>query len=133
MVTDVSSTVKAAETIPVIQLVQLKPKKNILKKMLKSYELYIFILPALVYFLVFHYGPMYGIQLAFKDFIATNGILGSPWVGMKHFNNFFNGYFFWVIIKNTIFIAFYSLLAGFPIPIILALMLNEVKSTHTRL
>jgi len=106
-----------------------KPSKSgkTMKKILRNYELYLFILPALLYFLILHYGPMYGIQIAFKNFMPTKGIWGSPWVGMKHFNNFFNSYYFSVLIKNTIGISVYSLVAGFPVPILLALMLNEVK------
>lgn len=99
-----------------------------LKKITRNYELYIFILPALAYFLIFHYGPMYGIQIAFKDYIASKGIWGSPWVGMKHLNYFFKSYHFWMLIKNTLGIAVYSLIAGFPIPILLALALTEVKN-----
>ena len=105
-----------------------KSQKSLFKKALKNYELYIFIFPALVYFIIFHYGPMYGLQIAFKDFNASQGIWGSPWVGLTNLMNFFNGYFFWVIIKNTIGIALYTLIVSFPIPIILALMLNEVKT-----
>ena len=101
-----------------------------LKQIGKNYELYIFILPALLYFLIFHYGPMYGIQIAFKDYIATKGIWGSPWAGMKYLNYFFDSYHFWTLIKNTLGLAVYSLLAGFPIPILLALSLNEVKNNR---
>ncbi|NSW89074.1 MAG: sugar ABC transporter permease [Firmicutes bacterium] len=101
---------------------------NAWKKISKNYELYIFILPALLYFLIFHYGPMYGIQIAFKNYIPTKGIWGSSWVGMKHFNYFFKSYYFKVLIKNTVSIALYSMAAGFPIPIILALLLNELKN-----
>ncbi|HOJ08970.1 MAG TPA: ABC transporter permease subunit [Clostridiales bacterium] len=106
----------------------IKKGNNVWKKVIKNYELYIFILPALLYFLIFHYGPMYGIQIAFKDFIATKGIWGSPWTGMKHFNYFFKSYYFNLLIKNTVGIALYSMAAGFPIPIILALLLNELKN-----
>lgn len=100
---------------------------QIKKKILSNWELYLFILPSLLYFIIFHYAPMYGVQIAFKDFIATKGIWGSSWVGMEHFERFFNSYYFWTLIKNTVGISLYSLAVGFPIPIILALMLNEVK------
>ncbi|WP_442951651.1 ABC transporter permease [Paenibacillus sp. GYB003] len=83
--------------------------------------------PVLVYFIVFHYMPMYGVQIAFKDFIATKGIWGSPWVGLKHFDRFFDSYFFWRLLKNTLGISLYELAVGFPIPIVLALMINEVR------
>lgn len=70
---------------------------------------------------------MYGVQIAFKDFIATKGIWGSPWVGFKHFERFFDSYFFWRLIGNTLGISLYELAVGFPIPILLALMINEVR------
>lgn len=105
-------------------------KNKILKSLKKNYQLYIFLLPAILYFLIFQYGPMYGIQIAFKNFLPTKGIWGSPWVGFKHFRNFFGSHYFPVLIKNTLGISLYSLVAGFPIPIILALMINEVKNKH---
>lgn len=96
----------------------------------KNYELYLFLLPTLLYFLIFHYGPMYGIQLAFKDFIAVKGITGSPWAGLKHFRRLFNSYQFWPLIKNTILLSLYQLTVGFPIPIILALLLNQMMNKN---
>jgi putative aldouronate transport system permease protein len=98
------------------------------RKILRNYELYLFILPAFIYFILFHYGPLYGIQIAFKDFMSVKGIWGSPWVGMQNFMKFFNSHYFWVLIKNTLSLSVYSLAAGFPLPIILALMLNELKN-----
>jgi putative aldouronate transport system permease protein len=89
-----------------------------------NYFLYIFLLPAIVYLGIFAYGPLYGIQIAFKDFYAFKGIEGSPWVGLKHFRMFFNSPRFSILLTNTLSISVYSLLAGFPIPIILALLLN---------
>lgn len=85
-------------------------------------------LPVLVFFAVFHYAPMYGVQIAFKDYSAARGILGSEWVGLKHFLRFFRSYNFGETIWNTISISVYSLLVGFPVPILLALMLNEVRT-----
>ena len=92
-----------------------------------NWDLYIFILPALAYFVIFHYGPMYGVQIAFKDFMPTRGIMGSPWAGLKHFQRFFETYLFWTVLRNTIVLAFYQLAASFPIPIILALMMNQAR------
>ncbi|NSW90553.1 MAG: sugar ABC transporter permease [Firmicutes bacterium] len=106
--------------------------KKTLKKILQRYELYLFILPATLYFAIFNYAPMYGVQLAFKDFVATKGIWGSPWVGLKNLNLFFESYYFWTLIKNTVGISIYSLVAGFPFPIILALLLNEVRNVKYR-
>ncbi|MBP8989220.1 MAG: sugar ABC transporter permease [Clostridia bacterium] len=92
----------------------------------KNYDLYIFLLPTVLYFLIFRYGPMYGIQIAFKDFIATHGIWGSPWVGFEHFRRFFNSFQFKAVLINTIALSFYTLFFGFWPPILLALMLNQV-------
>ena len=98
------------------------------KSVRKNWELYLLLTPVILYFLIFHYFPLYGLQIAFKDFIATKGILGSPWVGFKHFERFFDSYYFWRLIKNTVGIGVFTLAVSFPIPIVLALMLNEVKS-----
>jgi putative aldouronate transport system permease protein len=76
---------------------------------------------------LFTYKPMYGIIIAFKDYTYTGGIWGSPWVGFKHFRTFFNSYMFSSTLKNTLFISLYSLAAGFPIPILLALGINQMK------
>jgi putative aldouronate transport system permease protein len=101
---------------------------RVVKRAFSNYELYIFVLPAILSIVIFHYVPMYGVQIAFKDFIANKGIFGSPWVGLQHFERFFNSYYFKNIIINTLRISLYSLIVGFPVPIILALLLNEVKS-----
>ncbi|HHY23008.1 MAG TPA: sugar ABC transporter permease [Clostridiaceae bacterium] len=103
-------------------------KKGFVKNLKDNYELYLFLLPAFVYFIVFRYWPMYGLQIAFRKFNGSLGIWGSPWVGLRNFTDFFNSYYFWVLIKNTIGITLYSILIGFPIPIIFALMLNEVDN-----
>ncbi len=96
-------------------------------KLRKNQQLYLFVLPAFLVILIFSYGPMYGIIIAFKDYMPSLGILGSPWVGLKHFQRFFESYYFWDLIKNTLGISVYSLIVGFPLPIILALALNEIK------
>lgn len=93
----------------------------------KHWQMYLLLAPVMVYFIVFHYVPMYGVQIAFKDFIATKGITGSPWVGMKHFERFYQSYYFWRLIRNTLGIGLYQLLVGFPVPILLALMINEIR------
>lgn len=99
------------------------------KQIRKNWDLYLLILPVIVYFVIFEYFPMYGVVIAFKDFIATKGIWGSPWVGFKHFERFFDSYYFWRLIKNTLGIGIYELLVGFPIPILLALLIHEVRSS----
>ncbi|MCR8641138.1 ABC transporter permease subunit [Paenibacillus sp. N1-5-1-14] len=103
-------------------------KKTVWKRMLQNWELYVFIAPAFFYFLIFHYGPMYGIQIAFKNFVATKGIMGSSWIGFDHFVRFFDSHYFWDLLWNTLSISLYELAVGFPIPIILALALNEIKN-----
>ncbi|WP_281891105.1 sugar ABC transporter permease [Paenibacillus sp. YYML68] len=97
-------------------------------KLLKNYQLYLFILPTIIYFIVFHYVPMYGIQIAFKNFIAFKGIMASPWVGLEHFERFFNSFEFQKIILNTLKLSLMQLVLGFPAPIILALMLNQLMN-----
>lgn len=90
--------------------------------------LYLMMVPVIAYYVIFHYAPMYGALIAFKEYSPMKGILGSDWVGLKHFYDFFNSYYFWRILKNTVIISLYSLLFEFPAPIILALLINEVRS-----
>nr|WP_255247899.1 ABC transporter permease subunit [Paenibacillus sp. 7523-1] len=97
------------------------------QKVWRNWQLYLFIAPAFLYFLIFHYGPMYGIQIAFKNYNPVRGVFGSPWVGFDHFIRFFESYYFWDLMWNTLAISLYELAVGFPIPIILALAFNELK------
>ncbi|CAN7401739.1 ABC transporter permease [Paenibacillus qinlingensis] len=99
-----------------------------LKMVKKNWQLYLIILPSLVYLIIFKYIPMVGVQIAFKNFMVTKGIWGSDWIGFKHFVDFFHLPIFWRVIKNTALLSLYSLLVGFPAPIILALALNELKN-----
>lgn len=110
-----------------VQLNTSSRRSKVKKQIKKRWQLYIMILPVIAYFVIFHYVPMYGVQIAFKDFIASKGITGSEWVGFKHFIRFFDSYHFWRLMKNTLGIGVYELLVGFPVPIILALMINEVR------
>ena len=102
------------------------------KDMRKNPILYLMILPVVAYYIIFHYVPMYGIQIAFKDFIPKLGFSGSPWVGFDHFTRFFSGYNFRNLLLNTIGISVYGLLAGFPIPILFALLLNYLPGKWFR-
>lgn len=113
---------------PVIPDKSFKTKLTAGKKIARHWELYFLVLLPVLYLIIFKYVPMFGVQIAFKDFNVVQGIWGSGWVGLKHFETFFTSPNFWVIIKNTLEISFYSLLAGFPIPILLALALNEVRT-----
>ena len=97
-----------------------------------NWQLYIMILPAVAYFIIFHYMPMYGIQIAFKDYKAVSGITGSEWVGLKHFKAFFNAYYFTRLLANTLILNIENLLIGFPIPVIMAIMLNQIKNDRIK-
>lgn len=88
---------------------------------------YLMLLPVIVYYLVFHYWPMLGIAVAFQNYIPGSGFLEGPWVGFQHFIAFFDSFYFWRLIKNTFLINFWLLVFAFPAPILLALLLNEVK------
>lgn len=90
----------------------------------RNWVLYLFLLPALVYIGIFNYAPMVGILNAFKDYKGSLGIWGSPWVGFKHFQRFFNSYQFWTLIRNTVSLSFFLLVVSFPFPILLALLLK---------
>lgn len=98
----------------------------------RNWVLYLFILPAFLYFLIFAYVPMYGIQIAFKDFVATKGFTGSPWAApiWKHFHTFFSSVNFGNIFRNTIGLSLYYIVVSFTFPILLALMVNEVKNSR---
>lgn len=98
----------------------------------KDWQLYLMCLLPAIYFIVFHYLPMYGVQIAFKDFQASKGIWGSEWVGLKYFKRFFESYQFWPLIKNTLALSFLQILIGFPIPILLAILLNQMKNHRFR-
>ena len=110
------------------------PKTKVPKKKINyavyfknNWQLYVLILPAIIYFIVFNYMPLYGIQIVFKDFKAVFGISGSKWVGFKHFENFFHAYYFKRLLANTLLLNVYNLLWSFPVPIILAILLNQIK------
>lgn len=107
-------------------------RQTVWRHMLRDRHLLLLALPAVAYFLVFHYLPMYGVVIAFKEYTPGRGILGSPWVGLKHFKQFFSGFYFERLLVNTLKISIYSLLWGFPLPIIFALMLNEFKEGFFR-
>lgn len=92
-----------------------------------SWQLYALAAPAIIFFFIFNYVPMYGVQIAFRDYVASKGFLGSPWVGLDHFQRFFESFYFWRLLKNTLALSVYQMLL-FPLPIILALSLNELKN-----
>lgn len=106
-----------------------KPKRNtLLRRILRNWQLYVLLLPALIYFPLFRYMPMYGLQIAFKNYNARLGMFASQWVGLKHFTRLFNSYAFSQILTNTLILSFETLIAGFIAPVILALSLNSLRS-----
>lgn len=98
----------------------------------RSWQLYLLLVLPVGYCLVFLYWPMYGLQLAFKDFNIVKGITASPWAGTKYVSQFFNSYLFWPVLRNTLVLNLYGLIALFPLPIILAVMMNHVRSSKFR-
>lgn len=111
---------------------QRKQAVHTLRKAASMKQLYLLLLLPLAYLIVFNYFPMYGIQIAFKDYRVSKGIVGSEWVGLKHFIRFLNFPDFWVIVRNTLRLSLKSLLWGFPFPIVLALLLNELTNIRFR-
>lgn len=101
----------------------------LLKHFKRTYELYFFMLPGIIFYFIFKYVPIYGVQIAFRDFSPVLGFWKSPWIGLENFDRFFHSADIWVIVKNTLSISITNLIFGFPIPIILALMLNQLTST----
>lgn len=102
-------------------------RRPLLRKMWQYRQIYLLILPAVVYFIIFAYVPFYGLQLAFKDFQIFRGVWASPWVGFEHFQALFNSDKFYQLLRNTLLISTYRLIFGFPVPVIFALLLNEVR------
>ena len=94
----------------------------------QRWQLFLFLLPAVIYILVFAYYPMFGVQIAFRNYTPRGGIWNSQWVGMKHFIKFFKSYQFERVLGNTLYISFYSLFANFPLAIIMALAINTVRN-----
>lgn len=102
-------------------------RSRFLREITTNGGLYLIALPVIAYYVLFHYVPMYGAQIAFKDFAPSTGIAGSPWVGLKHFTDFFGSIYFARVLKNTLTISVTSLVFGFPAPIVLALLINELR------
>jgi putative aldouronate transport system permease protein len=108
-----------------------KNRKMLLgKRIWQSRELYLLLLLPLLWYVIFRYIPLYGVQIAFRDYRTARGFFGSEWVGLKHFTRFFNSFYFDRVVGNTLIINGVSLLVGFPIPILFALILNELKNIH---
>ncbi len=109
-----------------------KSNGSFAKRVYKNRMYYLLILPFLIFLLVFNYAPMYGLTLAFKDFRVLDGIMGSPWAGLKYFRQLFNGFSFKEVLENTIVISLMNLFFGWPVPIILAIFICEIRSGRVR-
>lgn len=103
-------------------------RTSLIENLKKHWQLFLFLILPLLYIIIFAYGPMMGLQIAFKDFDAAKGVWGSPWVGLKHFKNFISSYQFARVLKNTLVTSVYSLVARFPVPILLALSINIMRN-----
>lgn len=112
---------------PKTKRARIKPRLPLHKRIGRAWQLYLMLLPALVWVAIFCYWPMYGVQIAFRDFSPVTGLTGGDWVGLKYFIRFVHSYQFGLLIKNTVVLHMYELLVGFPGPIILALALNAVR------
>lgn len=107
-----------------------KAKRGRLVQALRTWELYALLFPTLLYFAIFHYGPLYGVQIAFRDYMGALGIWGSPWVGLEHFLRFFKSAYFVTLLSNTLILSLSMLVFSFPVPIIFALLLNQLRSNR---
>ena len=114
-----------------INAVQAKKRRKFFK-LLSSWQLYVMTLPAVVWLVLFSYKPMYGVIIAFKDYKLKSGILGSSWVGFTQFERLFSSFWFPILVSNTLTLSVLALVIGFPLPILLALFVNEVSSNHFR-
>lgn len=102
-------------------------KTPLMTRIWKERWLYLFLMPGVIYFIIYKYLPMWGVLLAFKDYKPYRGFFGSEWVGLKHFERFFSEPEFWQLLRNTLYIATLDLVIFFPFTIVLALLLNEVR------
>jgi len=121
--------------------VSIKPEKKSILENLRSFSqivvkdfrrnkyLYIMVAPVVAFYIIFHYLPMYGAQIAFRNFSPSLGIFDSPWVGLEHVINFVESHYFWRLIRNGLLLNLYEIIFGFPAPIILALLINELRNS----
>lgn len=123
---------KSAENAEAVKLAKKKKRHNDFLNMKRNWLLYVFVLPAFLWLAIFHYYPLYGLQIAFQDYKPGQAFGTSEWVGLKYFTQFFKSYWFPTVMKNTVSISLLSFVLSFPLPIILALMLNEVKNSKLK-
>ena len=115
-----------------VDAVKPKKKRSFLQRMRGNWDLLLFCLPGIVLTVIYHYIPIYGVQIAFRNYKMKKGIWGSDWVGLKNFAKFFNSADWFILVRNTLYLSLYSLAAGFPVAVILALMLNSFRHKRYR-
>ena len=103
-------------------------KSSLWRDIVRDRYLYLLLVPIIAYYIIFKYGPMYGVIIAFKNFRFSDGIWGSEWVGLRHFKSLFGSRDFYMVLRNTLLLNIYNLIFGFPVPIILAILINEVHN-----
>ncbi|MBQ7679029.1 MAG: sugar ABC transporter permease [Butyrivibrio sp.] len=106
----------------------LTPRQRLKRYVAHTWQLWVMLLPAMLYILIFCYVPMYGVQLAFREYNFAKGFLGGDWVGLKYFKQYFESAMFWPTLRNTFVIAVTGIIVGFPAPIILALVINQLRN-----
>lgn len=122
------ATAESTVSVKAPPLRQTKVRTSVWRQMKRSWQLYLFLALPLAWLLIFMYYPMYGAQIAFRDFLPGKSILGSEWIGLANFTRFFESPLFVRLIKNTLILSLYSLAFGFPIPVLLALSLNQLRT-----
>ena len=110
----------------------LTPRQRFARKIWKNRVLYLFLVPMLLYFAIFYFSPLWGLQIAFRDFKPGRGILQSQWVGLKYFKQFVNSYSFWTLLKNTLVLSLYSLAVNFPLAILMAFVIQYIPKRWFR-
>lgn len=128
---EIRDPINILKEVVILSQLRQQRRRSLGMKVFQNYQLYLLLLPTLIYFIIFQYGPMYGLQIAFKSYSPGKGIWGSDWLGFDHFLRFFNSAQFWPTLQNTLFISLYELLL-FPIPIILALLMNQLISSKLK-
>ncbi len=108
------------------------PVQNLIRNIRDYPLLYLMALPVVAWFVIYQYGPMYGLMIAFERYVPTKGILGSQWVGLKNFRDFLMDPYFFRVLRNTLLINFYLLIFAFPAAILLALLLNELRTPRLK-
>ena len=127
-----ASELEPQSTAPVMGRPPVRRRQTRLQRVFKAWQLYVLLLPTLLYFLIFKYWPMYGVQIAFRDYTPAGGFTESPWVGLEHFSRFFSSYQFVDILSNTLLLALANLAFVFPIPIMMALLVNQLAQGRFR-